>query len=74
MPRAFLSVFTAQIVDTNPFGKPGPSCNAVPVFPLLCDCMGQVSWQNRSDMASAVRVREVETILNLIVDTSDLRD
>lgn len=61
------------MLDTNTFGKPSPSCNPVPMFPLLHDRMGQVSWQNRSDMASAVKMREVEMILSFIVTTSDLR-
>lgn len=68
-----LELFSFFTPDTNTFGKPGPSCNAVPVFPLLPDCMGKVSWQNRSDGASAARIREVEMTLSLIVNTSGLR-
>lgn len=66
-------IFGPKMLDTNTFGKPGPSCNPVPMFPLLHDRMGQVSWQNRSDVASAAKMREVEMILSFIVTTSDLR-
>lgn len=34
--------FTPKTLDTNAFGKPGPRCNAVPMFPLLHECMYQV--------------------------------
>lgn len=30
------------MLDTNTFGKLSPSCNAVPVLPLLRDCMYQI--------------------------------
>lgn len=74
--RAIFSFFTPKtpkMWDTNTFRKPGPSCNAVPMFPVLHDYMDQVSWQKRSDMASAVWMREVEMILSLLLNTSDWR-
>lgn len=46
---------------------------AVPMFPVLHDCMDQLSWQKRSAMASAVWMREVERILSLLLNTSDWR-
>lgn len=59
-PKAFFfffSFFTPQTTDTNTFGKPCPSCNTVPVSPLLCGCTYRLSWQKRSDTASAARMR-----------------
>lgn len=43
------------------------------MFPVLHDCMDQLSWQKRSDMDSAVWMREVEMILSLLLNKSDWR-
>lgn len=44
-----------------------------PCFPCFVTAGTRLSWQKRSDMASAVRTREVEMTLSLTVNTSDLR-
>lgn len=43
------------------------------MLPVLHDCRDQLSWQERSDMASAVWMRVVETILSLLHNTPDWR-
>lgn len=35
LKEVFFPFFTPEMLDTNTFGNPRPSCNAVPIFPLL---------------------------------------
>lgn len=43
LKEVFFPFFTPEMLDTNTFGNPKPSCNAVPIFPLLWDCQYQVN-------------------------------